>query len=147
MKSTIKLLLVASLLIGSGQLMARGIPGDAPPLAVLKVTLELTEVQLEDTVALVQERQVAIASLADELEAAKQQLEAATGSDDPDPAEVGTLVLDIQSLKQELAGQKASYAERFEALLSDEQLTRLKHITNVGFAVRAAQALNEVGFR
>ncbi|GJM08542.1 MAG: hypothetical protein DHS20C11_08180 [Lysobacteraceae bacterium] len=146
MRHMMKLLAVVSLLVCSSQLSAHGIPADAPPLAVLKITLGLTDKQVEDTAALMQERQAAIAPLAEELKAAKQELNEATNSDDPDPLQIGTLVLDVQSLQQDIAGTKADYDAQFEALLTDEQLTRLGNIISVGRAVRAAHALSEIGF-
>ena len=145
MKHMMKLLGVVTLLFCSSQLSAHGIPDDAPPLAVLKITLGLTEKQVDDTAALMEERQAAIALLAEELIAAKQELKEVTDSDDPDPLQAGTSILGIQVLQQDIGTVKADYEAQFEALLTDEQLTRLGNIISVGRAVRAAHALSEIG--
>lgn len=146
MQRTIQLFIAAVLITCSSPLWAHGIPADAPPLAVLKVTLGLTEQQVEDTAALIEQRHEAIAPLAEELKATTQLLKEATDSDDPDALLIGNLVLDIQALKQDIASQNASYSDSFEALLTAEQLTRLGNIISVGHAVRAAHALSEIGF-
>jgi Spy/CpxP family protein refolding chaperone len=58
-----------------------------------------------------------------EAEGALQELLAQTN---PDPAAVGTLVLQIKQLRDAIAQAQEAYIQGFEALLTPEQLARLR---------------------
>ena len=60
-----------------------------------------------------------------DLEAELQEL---FDTENPDPAAVGALVIEIRSIREALFELDQSYNEDFMALLSEEQLNRLKFI-------------------
>jgi len=56
------------------------------------------------------------------------QLQELLDAENPDPAAVGALVIEIRSIREALFNLHQSYNEDFMALLSEEQLQRLKFI-------------------
>lgn len=131
-------------LISSGPLVAWGIPDDAPPVAVLKAVLDLSQEQIEEIRGLVEARGEAIGPLAEQIKMLERELEEELNSDAPDAVEVGNIVLEIRMLRQEVGQHKENFRMAFQALLSEEQLERIAHIYRVALAVRAAKALGQL---
>ena len=83
--------------------------------------------------------------MAEQIKIFEQALKEMLNSDLPDSAAVGDLVLDIQMLRQEIAGHRQSFREGFHMLLTAEQIERIGNIHKVALATRAAQALGQLG--
>ena len=123
-------------------------PGqDAPPEAVLRVALELTEEQVAELRDLLRNRAEATRSISEQIRLLQQDLEGQTNSDAPDPGEIGNIVLDIRAQRHEVRQIQGEFNETFHTLLTPEQQERLGHIGRIGLAVRAAQAIAELGLR
>lgn len=97
-------------------------PGAAPH--VVARFLELTDDQIASWNALVDQREQAAQPIRQALAAVQQQIDDLLAGDDPDPFEVGTLVIERHDLGEQLADVQRTYVEGFESLLDDEQLGR-----------------------
>ncbi|MDY7095851.1 MAG: periplasmic heavy metal sensor [Acidobacteriota bacterium] len=87
--------------------------------------LELTEDQQEQTVALLMTARDAAQPLVEEQRGLRMELRDLLSSDNPDATAVGTLVLDLQSGRQDLGAIKDTFESDFRALLTEEQIVRL----------------------
>jgi Spy/CpxP family protein refolding chaperone len=88
--------------------------------------LELTEDQQEQTAALLMTARDAAQPLVEEQRALRQELREVLAGDSPDATEVGTLVLDLQSGRQDLGVIKETFETDFRAILTEEQIIRLE---------------------
>ncbi|MGB7451127.1 MAG: hypothetical protein WBM36_03260 [Lysobacterales bacterium] len=145
MKHKYVLITLFFMLVTSGTLFAHNDPADVPPLAILKNVLNLSEEQVGEIGGLLEARAEAVRPLAEQIKIFEQALKELLNSDLPDPAAVGDLVLDIQMLRQEIAGHRQSFREGFHMLLTAEQIERIGNIHKVALATRAAQALGQLG--
>ena len=87
--------------------------------------LELSEGQAEAWIEIYVIHREAEQPLQEDVAAINQELEALLAGDDPDPAEVGELVIERQALRAELIEVHMVYNESFAALLEEEQAQRL----------------------
>ena len=144
-----KYLIITTLfcLISSGSAVANHIPDDAPPVAILKAILDLSDEQIGEIRELLEARSEAVQPIAEQVRELQNQLEEEVNSDAPDPGEVGDIVLDIRMLRQEIAQHQENFQEAFRMILNPTQLERIGHIQGVALAVRAAKALGELGLR
>lgn len=95
-----------------------------PPRRVLVRVLQLDEDQLAKVAELHQAIAEAVGPLREELKLLGEALRAELGSEDPDPCEVGQLLLAIKELQAEICETLRSFDAEFEAILSPEQLER-----------------------
>ncbi len=141
-----KLLLVALCLafIFSGTVFA-GEPFDnAPPARVLKAALNLSDEQTTALRELIETRVSDVKAIEEQINELQSQLEELLQTEEPDPAEVGGLVLDIHTLKQEIRQGHEDYQQSFRDLLTAMQLDRLEHINLLALADRAAEILHKL---
>jgi len=133
MKKTLSTVLTIALLALSAPAMAQGgpIPGEAedpclPGAAQQIVTdflgLDPDQVMLWDE--LIADREAAAQPVREAAAVVQAELEALLADDDPDPAEVGDLVIARHDLGTQLVDIQRAYVEGFELMLSDEQLER-----------------------
>ena len=132
-------------MVFSGLAFAHNDPADAPPLAILKTVLDLSQEQLGEIRGLVQERAAAVQPLAEQVKIYEKELKETLDGDSPDSVVIGDLVLDIQMLRQEIEGHQQIFRQGFRMLLTAEQVDRIGNIHKVALAVRAAQALGQLG--
>jgi Spy/CpxP family protein refolding chaperone len=90
--------------------------------------LGLSDDQLAEWNGLIDARETAAAPVRDAIAAVQQQLEDLLAGNDPDPFEVGDLVIERHDLGQQLADIERTYVEGFDALLDDDQLGRYRFI-------------------
>lgn len=88
--------------------------------------LELTEDQQEQTAALLMATREVAQPLVEEQRGLRMELRDLLATDAPDATEVGTLVLDLQSGRQDLGAVKDAFETDFRALLTEEQIVRLE---------------------
>lgn len=94
------------------------------PLRALAAFLDLTDAQIEDSQALLGDLAAELRPLAEEARALREELAALLDSADPDPAEVGALVLDVHAIGDRMKAARDDFDAAFAALLDTEQLER-----------------------
>lgn len=113
-------------------------PGPERAVRVVAQFLQLSDQQVEQWVEILQGLHESVQPLAQTLAEREQALADLVQSDFPDPTEVGTRVLEIRELRQEIYGLRQQATADFEALLDDQQLDRL---TTLRHAARLARVL------
>ncbi len=95
---------------------------------VVARALDLDESQLEQWAAIRAAAHEAVEPLAAEVDSLQGQLEELLDGENPDSEAVGALVLAIRDLRQEIRAIGEDATAQFEALLSEEQMKRLRAI-------------------
>lgn len=118
---------------------------EAPhPVRVVSVALELSEEQVAAFHDLLRDRKEANDPVQAEIDLLQDELDALLKGENPDPAAVGDIVLEIQDLRGELRENQQVFLDGFHALLTEEQSNRLLRINQVALAQRAAEAMREI---
>jgi Spy/CpxP family protein refolding chaperone len=94
------------------------------PLRGLAAFLDLTEQQIEDARALLEDLAAELRPLAEEARAVREELAALLDAADPDPAEVGALVVELHGIGDEMKAARDDFDAAFSALLTPDQLER-----------------------
>lgn len=96
------------------------------PVRALRRVLDLSEEQLEQLQALLEDLHTTIQPLGEERRLAHDQLEALLESEAPNAEEVGAVVIAIHEINQQIEQAKQDFASSFEAILTPEQLEKLQ---------------------
>jgi len=88
---------------------------------VIAEFLQLTDDQVAEWDVLIADRNAAAEPLRDQIAAVDADIQALLSGDDPDPYEVGDLVILRRDLAEQLAEVHRTYVEGFDALLTEEQ--------------------------
>ena len=139
--------LFAVLLIVPLSVFAQGPPEHVPPELVLMHVLDLSQDQVFEIQRLGEERAAAIEPVAFEIQSLHEELAMILESETPDPGQVGEIVLAVRGLEKEIGAQQERFRQGFEAMLTLEQKERVGHINGVALALRAAEALGQLGLR
>ena len=100
---------------------------DGPhPLEVAAHFLALTEEQVAGVVAIEQALQEAVAPVVQQIVQSRAELEELIASAEPDPTDIGTVVLAIRALEQQVAGLRQEATAQLHELLDANQLERLR---------------------
>lgn len=94
------------------------------PLRALAAFLDLTDAQIEDAKALLEDLAAELRPLGEEARALREELATLLGSADPDPAEVGALVIELHGIGDRMKAARDEFDAAFSALLTPEQLER-----------------------
>lgn len=119
-------------------------PCEGGPLAVVAQFLRLAPEQVQAVATALQERQATVEPILREIALREQRIREliAQGAD---PAEIGTLVVEIHHLRQAAEAAQAQFLARFGSSLNDAQRARWEQV-RVAFqlqpVVPAFQALN-----
>lgn len=145
----IALALPVLLLLSTLSLAAQGRPTDAgprtdagpeQPVRVVAHFLELSEVQIEQWVGILQGLHESVRPLAETVGERQRELDAQLHSDAPDPTTVGSLLLEIRDLRRQIHGLQEQAGEDFELLLDDTQRERLDTVRRAAPLVRILPA-------
>jgi len=90
--------------------------------------LMLTPDQVDQWNVLIADRNAAAEPLRDAIAGINAELEVLLAGEDPDPYEVGDLVIQRHGFGQELADVHRTYVEGFETMLTEDQLGRYHFI-------------------
>jgi len=100
---------------------------DASPLQVVADFLQLQPGQVNELEQLLQARQTTLVPLLQTAQARTQQLAVLLNSGG-NPAQVGTLVIQIHALQQQMAQTQQAFLAQFVAVLDPEQLQKLQAV-------------------
>jgi len=107
-------------------------PADAPrPKEVVTRVLALTPEQVTQWNALLDALHATVEPLRTQLEGVEEQLKGLLQTPNPDPTQVGNLVLQGKALREQIGDAHETYLTAFEGLLTEEQKGKL------GFVRRA----------
>lgn len=99
------------------------------PPAVVASFLGFTEAQATQFGALLGQFQSTLRGFEEQIAARQAQLGVLLNQPNPDPAIVGTLVLEIHTLRQQVAQAIQGFESQFAALLTDEQRQKVQALT------------------
>ena len=116
-----------------------------PPQAILHDILQLDDTQLKAIDQLAEKRRSTVEPLAAQLGPAQQALGAALNAASPDATAVGKAMLAIRDIQKQIEAAQKTFADGFNALLTDPQRTQVQQIRNVEAALHAAEALHALG--
>jgi hypothetical protein len=116
-----------------------------PPQEKVAGFLELSEEQVGNWQALLEDRDSALVPLHEEIAAESQALGDLLAGEDPDPTEVGELVISIHDLRGEVKDVHMTYATGFDELLEEEQAQRLEFIRRANHVQPLLPAFKAMG--
>jgi len=116
------------------------------PIALVARFLELTPDQMEQVKALMETRRAAIEPLSKQVAENEKTLQDLMTSSNPDAAEVGTLVLEIHQLREQIGVAQKQFLSSFEGILTTEQQNKLNVLRRANRLLPVIQALNELKF-
>lgn len=103
--------------------LLRGGPGGFP-LRGLAAFLDLTDQQIEDARALLEDLAAEVRPQAEKARGVRRDLHALLETDGADLAEVGALVVELHGIRDEMRTARDGFAAAFSALLTPDQLER-----------------------
>ncbi|UCF37691.1 MAG: periplasmic heavy metal sensor [Acidobacteriota bacterium] len=109
----------------------------------LSEALELSAEQQEQFRALLQARRESTRDLMQQNRQIRQQMQALLESENPDPSEIGNLVIQNHQRMQTLKADQEALITEFRALLHPEQLEKLDAIVASGQHARTLRLLHE----
>ena len=116
-----------------------------PPVRVVANVLSLSDEQVSAWLEILHAREAATRPLQQQLESRHEALNALLGSDSPDPAAVGSLVLAVRAAEKHIAATGMEANARFVELLTPQQRERLQQIREASGVCQIAPALHATG--
>jgi len=127
-----KAILAIVLLALAVPVLAQEDPGDVPrPKEVVTRVLALTPEQVTEWEGMLDTLHATVEPLATQLRDVEEQLKTLLAEPNPDPTQVGTLVLQGKGLRDQIRDAREAYLDAFEAMLTVGQKGKL------GFVRRA----------
>ena len=117
---------------GPGGMNGPGGPGGDHQLFRIAHALDLSEAQQEDWKDALAQHRESLQPLFDEMKMIQEQLDVLLGLDDPDPAEVGLLVIDQRGLRNDIGDSRGLLEAQLTDLLTPEQLAKWDEIKEEG---------------
>ena len=114
-------------------------------LAALQRILELTDSQAQQLFDLRQAHLEQVHALRVQIRELEQQKAGLLNSDNPDPAEIGAIVIQQFGLKQQVHAANQSYHESALAILTPEQVETVAHIQQAVIVAQQAGPLAAFG--
>lgn len=111
-----------------GLMRGPGGPGILGHLRFLDLYLELTDDQRTEARALFEARHGELAALRREMRTVRAELAEHLEGANPDPTTIGTLTLELKTLRGELHQELTDLREAFRGLLTLEQQSKLDHL-------------------
>jgi Spy/CpxP family protein refolding chaperone len=121
------------------------IPDPTPTFSFtnLQKYLNLTDAQEASLVAIATQQAQAVYQVGDQIAQKNQALYALLASTNPNPAQVGQLMIDIQNLEKQLAPSAEPYHSQALAVLNSTQISQLTDLsTALQLAPTAYEAIN-----
>ena len=105
---------------------AQPAPCRARAFKIVSRALRLDKEQREQWRDLLTERHDAVAPSRERLHQVQTEIKDLLAIPDPDPAQLGELMLEAKQLREEIARTNQDYRESFESMLDEQQLRRLE---------------------
>ena len=140
-------LTVTLVLYCSTPLSAQERQDHASPVRVLKAALDLTTEQVTGLRELINARAEAVGESNEQINELQALLEEELRSEAPDALEVGEIVLETRMFRQEIGQYHEEFQSSFRAILTPEQLERIRQINRIALANRAAEVLSQLRLR
>jgi peptidoglycan hydrolase CwlO-like protein len=102
--------------------------GQCPPPAVVASFLGFTEGQAAQFGELLSQFQTTVRPLQEQIATRQAQLDSLLNKSQPNPAEIGRLILEIHALQQQVAQAIESYQSGFAGLLTGEQREKVQQV-------------------
>jgi hypothetical protein len=126
----------ASILFFAPQMVGSTVPASTnvnapcpPPPAVVASFLELSPVQVEQMGALLSQVLPVLQTMGQQSAEVQHQLDVLLSQTNPDPAQIGKLVVQLHVLQQQAAQVIESFHNAFAGLLSQDQKQKLEVVT------------------
>jgi Spy/CpxP family protein refolding chaperone len=117
-----------------------------PPDAILKNVLGFTDEQLAALKTLLDTRQQTMQTLGPQIADAEKALNDALAGTNPDPANLGTLLLQVKALREQVTQANQTLAAGVIALLTTAQQQKVNDILSLEKSLSAAPILHNLGF-
>ena len=130
--ATLLLAVISLLAPQAGAAQAAPAPNSADPCpapAVVASFLGFTEAQAAQFGALLGQFEPTLHGLQEQIAARQTQLDTLLSQPNPNPAVVGSFVLQIRALTQQVAQAVQSFQNQFATLLTDEQKQKVQAVT------------------
>ena len=114
-------------------------------LAALQRILELTDSQAQQLFELRRAHLEQVHALWTQIRELEQQIVVQFNSDNPDPAEIGAIVIQQFGFKQQVHAENQSYHEAALAILTPEQVEKVAHIQQAVIVAQQAGPLAAFG--
>ena len=103
--------------------------GQCPPPAVVAAFLGFPDTEAVQFGELLNQFQTSLRGLQEQIAARQTQLDALLSQQNPDPAMVGGLVVQINAVQKQIAQVIRGYQTQFSSLLTDEQKQKVQVLT------------------
>lgn len=104
----------------------RGYDGILPSRIILVRVLDLTDEQLAEVQALIEDIQTTFGPLREQLAMLAEDLQAELSMETPDPLVVGQIVITMHDLRTQIADLREQFRDEFLSILTDEQRAKLQ---------------------
>jgi len=112
----------------AGATAAEENPGAYPPIQVVAAVLKLSDDQVHALVQILTAKAQAIQPLAEQIQQHGQEIATLLGGANPDPAQLGRLLIETTALQAQVQTISAAFAAQFASVLSDPQKQTLGQI-------------------
>jgi Spy/CpxP family protein refolding chaperone len=152
MKKVLLLILLSCLALSAAALAQgpppppRGGPGGPPPpeIGVLKDALSLTDSQLTSLKILMDTRMQTVQGIMPQLDAAQKALDDALNAANPDPAQLGALLITVNGFRTQIKQADQTFAAGCKALLTADQLVKLNNYLSMMDSLPVLMALQSL---
>jgi Spy/CpxP family protein refolding chaperone len=117
-----------------------------PPEALLKDAFGLSDAQLASLKTLLDTQRQAVQAILPQLAAAEKALGDAVQASNPDPSQLGTLLLAVKGFRDQIRQADAAVAAGFRGLLTADQQKKLDAYLAMKDSVPVVMALQHLGF-
>ena len=111
----------------------------------LKESIGLTDAQVQQLRELRKQQADAVRPVLQQIREKRQALAEAMKAENPDPGQVGQLMVDAKKLEQSIRQGHAAYREKAQSVLTPEQKTKLEGLKQAGRKAGAAREAMAAG--
>lgn len=115
------------------------------PIQIVARFLQLSDDQLHQFETLLNQRRDTFRAIAEQIRPLEDQLRHLLNSDNPDPAAVGRMVLQIHGLQQQIHQAQENFLTAFRNLLNDDQKVRVAGVQRAARLVPVIGAFARLG--